>query len=107
MMSSKTLNIPTYNWYYCKQSGWSFQAGKPSLEEFNFTRKKVIKLLGKHRFKVIGEYTLHVIYGKWKITHHNKPLISYLSKIKNIEYQFNKLDGIVLKTISIDRKSVV
>jgi len=85
------IELPTWHWQYCRQSGWSFQVGMPSLEKCSLGKKS--------RAFVKGEFCLHVFAAKWHIERLGKKVIGYRSSEDRINTWFSKLDGILLRSI--------
>jgi hypothetical protein len=95
---NKNVNLPTWGWQYCCQSGWSFQVGKPHFEEQIVEARWGIVRHKRARLK--GQFCLHVLKSKWRIISHGKPFANYRMDPETIAMKLSQLEGIFLKNLT-------
>jgi hypothetical protein len=105
------VSLPTWDWTYDNQSGWSFEAGQPHLVERRYRRSGPLSRLRywnpNRRVRLEGDHCLHVFLARWQITRSGERVVSNLCSKQNIRMWFARLDGIQLTGLSFDRQGWV
>ncbi|MCA8959736.1 MAG: hypothetical protein KDC38_04460 [Planctomycetes bacterium] len=101
------VDLPTWDWKYDNQTGWSFQAGEPFVDLWDYRPSTLRPWNPKRRARIKGEYGIHVFCAKWSIRRPNGVVVSSRSRERTIRMWFARLDGIQLTTLTFHEQGWV